>query len=79
MNDENIGVLNALLQVEKLIQIQLKDVVSNTISSTSQSPLNKKLVSLLNINEQYIKQLDFGNAVTLENGVLDVNICGGSN
>lgn len=58
MNDENIGVLNALLQVEKQIQIQLKDVVSNTISSTSQSPLNKKLVSLLNINEQYIKQLE---------------------
>jgi hypothetical protein len=58
MNDENIGVLNALLQIEKQIQIQLKDVVSNTISSTSQSPLNKKLVSLLNINEQYIKQLE---------------------
>lgn len=58
MNDENIGVLNALLQVEKQIQIQLKDVVSNTISSTSQNPLNKKLVSLLNINEQYIKQLE---------------------
>lgn len=58
MNDENIGVLNALLQVEKQIQIQLKDVVSNTISCTSQNPLNKKLVSLLNINEQYIKQLE---------------------
>ena len=58
MNDENIGVLNALLQVEKQIQIQLKVVVSNTISSTSQNPLNKKLVSLLNINEQYIKQLE---------------------
>jgi hypothetical protein len=58
MNDENIGVLNALLQIEKQIQMQLKDVVSNTISSTSQSPLNKKLVSLLNINEQYIKQLE---------------------
>lgn len=58
MNDENIGVLNALLQIEKQIQIQLKDIVSNTISSTSQSPLNKKLVSLLNINEQYIKQLE---------------------
>ena len=58
MNDENIGVLNALLQIEKQIQIQLTDVVSNTISSTSQSPLNKKLVSLLNINEQYIKQLE---------------------
>ena len=58
MNDENIGVLNALFQIEKQIQIQLKDVVSNTISSTSQSPLNKKLVSLLNINEQYIKQLE---------------------
>lgn len=58
MNDENIGVLNALLQIEKQIQIQLKDVVSNTISSTSQSSLNKKLVSLLNINEQYIKQLE---------------------
>lgn len=58
MNDENIGVLNALLQIEKQIQIQLKNVVSNTISSTSQSPLNKKLVSLLNINEQYIKQLE---------------------
>lgn len=58
MNDENIGVLNALLQIEKQIQIQLKDVVSNTISSTSQNPLNKKLVSLLNINEQYIKQLE---------------------
>lgn len=58
MNDENIGVLNALLQVEKQIQIQLKNVVSNTISSTSQNPLNKKLVSLLNINEQYIKQLE---------------------
>lgn len=58
MNDENIGVLNALLQIEKQIQIQLKDVVSNTISSTSQSPLNKRLVSLLNINEQYIKQLE---------------------
>ena len=58
MNDENVGVLNALLQIEKQIQIQLKDVVSNTISSTSQSPLNKKLVSLLNINEQYIKQLE---------------------
>lgn len=58
MNDENIGVLNALLQVEKQIQIQLKYVVSNTISSTSQNPLNKKLVSLLNINEQYIKQLE---------------------
>lgn len=58
MNDENIGVLNALLQIEKQIQIQLKDVVSNTISSTSQSPLNKKIVSLLNINEQYIKQLE---------------------
>ena len=58
MNDENIGVLNALLQIEKQIQIQLKDVVSSTISSTSQSPLNKKLVSLLNINEQYIKQLE---------------------
>lgn len=58
MNDEKIGVLNALLQIEKQIQIQLKDVVSNTISSTSQSPLNKKLVSLLNINEQYIKQLE---------------------
>lgn len=58
MNDENIGVLNALLQIEKQIQIQLKDVVSNTILSTSQSPLNKKLVSLLNINEQYIKQLE---------------------
>nr|DAU10675.1 MAG TPA: hypothetical protein [Caudoviricetes sp.] len=58
MNDENIGVLNALLQIEKQIQIQLKDVVSNTISSTSQSPLNKKLVSLLNINEQYLKQLE---------------------
>lgn len=58
MNDENIGVLNALLQVEKQIQIQLKEVVSNTISSTSQSPLNKKLVSLLNINEQYLKQLE---------------------
>lgn len=58
MNDENIGVLNALLQIEKQIQIQLKDVVSNTISSTSQGPLNKKLVSLLNINEQYIKQLE---------------------
>lgn len=58
MNDENIGVLNALLQIEKQIQIQLKDVVSNTISNTSQSPLNKKLVSLLNINEQYIKQLE---------------------
>lgn len=58
MNDENIGVLNALLQIEKQIQTQLKDVVSNTISSTSQSPLNKKLVSLLNINEQYIKQLE---------------------
>mgnify|MGYP004535578607 FL=1 len=58
MNGENIGVLNALLQIEKQIQIQLKDVVSNTISSTSQSPLNKKLVSLLNINEQYLKQLE---------------------
>lgn len=58
MNDENIGVLNALLQIEKQIQIQLKDIVSNTISSTSQSPLNKKLVSLLNINEQYLKQLE---------------------
>lgn len=58
MNDENIGVLNALLQIEKQIQIQLRDVVSNTISITSQSPLNKKLVSLLNINEQYIKQLE---------------------
>lgn len=58
MNDENIGVLNALLQIEKQIQTQLKDVVSNTISSTSQSPLNKKLVSLLNINEQYLKQLE---------------------
>lgn len=58
MNDENIGVLNALLQIEKQIQIQLKDVVSSTILSTSQSPLNKKLVSLLNINEQYIKQLE---------------------
>ena len=58
MNDENIGALNALLQIEKQIQIQLKDVVSNTISSTSQSPLNKKLVSLLNINEQYLKQLE---------------------
>ena len=58
MNDENIGALNALLQIEKQIQIQLKDVVSNTISSTSKSPLNKKLVSLLNINEQYIKQLE---------------------
>nr|DAQ04803.1 MAG TPA: hypothetical protein [Caudoviricetes sp.] len=58
MNDENIGVLNALLQIEKQIQIQLKGVVSNTISSTSQSPLNKKLVSLLNINEQYLKQLE---------------------
>ena len=58
MNDENIGVLNALLQIEKQIQIQLKDVVSNTISSTSQSPLNKKMVSLLNINEQYLKQLE---------------------
>lgn len=58
MNDENIGVLNVLLQIEKQIQMQLKDVVSNTISSTSQSPLNKKLVSLLNINEQYIKQLE---------------------
>lgn len=58
MNDENIGVLNSLLQIEKQIQIQLKDVVSNTISNTSQSPLNKKLVSLLNINEQYIKQLE---------------------
>lgn len=58
MNDENIGVLNVLLQIEKQIQIQLKEVVSNTISSTSQSPLNKKLVSLLNINEQYIKQLE---------------------
>lgn len=58
MNDENVGVLNALLQIEKQIQIQLKDVVSNTISSTSQSPLNKKLVSLLNINEQYLKQLE---------------------
>ncbi len=58
MNDENVGVLNALLQIEKQIQMQLKDVVSNTISSTSQSPLNKKLVSLLNINEQYIKQLE---------------------
>lgn len=58
MNDENIGVLNALLQVEKQIQIQLKNVVSNIISSTSQNPLNKKLVSLLNINEQYIKQLE---------------------
>ena len=55
MNDENIRVLNALLQIEKQIQMQLKDVVSNTISSMSQSPLNKKLVSLLNINEQYIK------------------------
>ena len=58
MNDENIRVLNALLQIEKQIQMQLKDVVSNTISSMSQSPLNKKLVSLLNINEQYIKQLE---------------------
>lgn len=58
MNDENIGVLNALLQIEKQIQIQLKNVVSNTISSASQSPLNKKLVSLLNINEQYLKQLE---------------------
>lgn len=58
MNDENVGVLNALLQIEKQIQMQLKDVVSNTILSTSQSPLNKKLVSLLNINEQYIKQLE---------------------
>lgn len=56
MNDENVGALNALLQIEKTVQKELKKITSDTLSK--QSNLQRKICSLLNTNEQYIKQLE---------------------
>lgn len=55
MNDENVGALNALLQVEKTVQKELKKITSNL---SNKSNLQRKIYSLLNTNEQYIKQLE---------------------
>jgi len=59
MTEDYINSLNIILQIEKTIQSTLKSLSCNIRDELpNNDPLSKRLISLLNENENYVKKLE---------------------